>query len=66
MHMQIYVLVHSHRFGSSIELFKTEKNIHNLDLELICEKLGIDYEEDAGESIEFIPIDLDMNLITQI
>jgi hypothetical protein len=58
--MKTYVAIHSHRFGVSIELFKTDKDMTGIDSNEIAKLLEFDYDDSIGaeESIEIFPVNL--------
>ena len=71
--MKTYILIHKHKHGDSLFPFQSEKEFFgwheeentNVREEFgdVLDALGVGYESDKGEWIEFIEIDL-ANLIT--
>jgi hypothetical protein len=65
MEKSTYFLVHNHRFGSDIHLFKSSEDhtgfyneeSDNSDIQHIVDKLNIDVEYDRGEMIDIAPME---------
>lgn len=55
--MKYYLVTHTHRHGASTYHFKTQGEVP--DLEVMAEKLAIDYEPDAEEDLDYYEVKLD-------
>jgi hypothetical protein len=56
--MKYYLLVHTHRYGSTAFTFKSERNLNNVPNTEIAAGLDIDLELDRGETLETHEFDL--------
>ena len=54
--MDLYLLIHEHKYGQSFYLVKSHKDVRKMREEYLADCCAIDYEPDKDEtlSVEFI------------
>ena len=57
--MNYYLITHTHKYGTDHHLVKSEKKIENIPDEEVFKLLGIDFEAELNEDINYFNINFD-------